>query len=587
MNQQPIYAKNGWKYDRDVTVAMIEDMMFDPILAAKVLLGIRIPPHQELRMLRMWTTHFTMDDSGFSTGKSYTYAIISAIRSVLFAGRISGILSGTYRQGKLIFQNYERWVQTSKIFRCSLQSHNGQPRLIHGTDVHMAYFRGGSEIRVLPPNLMQNADRLRSERWNDGYVDEWTIFPNYDAITKTIYGRVSAKNDYGTCYVRGNHLHLASTPQYEHSPSYGLVKMIDANIQKGNKNYARFTSNYRHIPRTKHWNGFADYRTIYGLQTTNPPGMVKSEVDGKWQSDSQSFYLSSEVDNARSTSSTALLKRLNQSDVYIAAFDTARGASKSRQGSRDDFAMSVFRLPDNGHGKPVHVLTVRQSGITAANASGIIHEYHQLFHFAWIMFDPQGGGLFVADELEKPQQIIRGELKNVVPIVKYDDNESAVLGDQILVGFLRRSEFVEKMWGTMQSDSVLVNRMHNLFSEAVRSGSVILATTYDWTTTRVRETDVAGIRKFLNKAGGMTELNRVRAEMDLAVKQLVLVDVLRDAAGQPVMDSHNMYKFKSKEKKDSAYSLAYGYLMCALFQRVVHKRNARPQVGFAASIREM
>lgn len=583
----PIYAKNGWKYDRNVTVAMIEDMMFDPILACKVLLGVRVPPHQELRILRMWTTHFTMDDSGFSTGKSYTYAMVSAIRSMLFQGRISGILSGTYRQGKLIFQNYERWAGSSKIFRCSLQSHNGQPRLIKGTDVHQAHFRAGAEIRVLPPNLMQNADRLRSERWNDGYVDEWTIFPNYDAITKTIYGRCTANNPYPNCHVRMNHLHLASTPQYEHSPSYGLVKMIDSNIAKGSRSYARYTSNYRHVPRTKPWTGFADYRTIYGMQTTNTPGMVKSEVDGLWQSDSQSFYLSKEVDQARASHQTVLLKRLNLSDVYIAAFDTARGATRSRQGSRDDFAMTILRLPDNGAGKPIHVLTVRKSGITAANAAGIIHEYHRLFHFSWIMFDPAGGGLFVADELEKPTQMIRGETTQVVPIVNYEDNGSAVIGDRILVAFLRRSEFIEKMWGTMISDSVLVNRMHNLFSEAVRSELILLAPEYDWSNTRVRATDVAGIRQFLNKASGMDELNKVKAEMDLAVRQLVLVDVLRDASGMPIMDSHNMYKFKSKEKKDSAYSLAYAYVMSALFQRIIHQRSSRPSVGFSAHVQEI
>lgn len=63
---------------------MVEDFIFDPILAAKVILRIKVPPHEELRIIWMWTTYYTNDDSGFSTGKSFTHAIISALRSILF-----------------------------------------------------------------------------------------------------------------------------------------------------------------------------------------------------------------------------------------------------------------------------------------------------------------------------------------------------------------------------------------------------------------------------------------------------------------------------------------------------------------------
>jgi len=583
---KPLYVKNGYRYDREVTVAMIEDMMFDPILAAKVLLGIRMPPHQELRTLKMWTTHFTVDDSGFSTGKSFTFAVVSALRSMLFAGRISGVLSGTFRQGKLIFQYYDRWAHTSKIFRCSLQSTKGQPRLIHSQDAFTAWFRAGAEIRILPPNLMQDAERLRSERWHDGYVDEWTIFPKYDAITKTIYGRCSQNNPYNRqCQVRGNHLHLGSTPQYEHSPSYSLIKTVNGHMERGNTNYARFTSNYRHVPRTKPWEGFVDYRTIYGMQTMNPPGVVRSEVDGVWQSDSQSYYLSSEVDAVRASQPTYQPRRLNEQDVYIAAFDTARGSHQTRQGSRDDFAISIGRIP-GGYGKMVHALTVRKSGITARNAAGIIHELHRSFQFSWVMFDPGGGGLFVADELAKEVQVIRNEEQRVFPILSFDDSPPGVIGEKILIGFLRRAEFVKRLWGPMTSDSVLVNRMHSMFVESIRSQAVTLAPEYDWTTTRIRNNDTMAMRDYLNKASNITEASRAKMEMDLAVRQLILVDIDRDPAGAPIMDSHGQFKFKSKVKKDSAYSLAYLHLLWVLYMRVIAKRDREEEIPFAASIEE-
>jgi hypothetical protein len=165
------FANNGWKYDNRVTAMMVEDMLFNPILGAKVILGLEVPPHMELRLLTMWTKHFTNDDSGFSTGKSFTAAVVAALRSVLIPGRISGVLSGTFRQGQLIFQNFDRWHESSKIFRSCVKYNQGKPKLIHGSALWQAFFRGGSEVRVLPPNFVQDSERLRSERWHDGYMD--------------------------------------------------------------------------------------------------------------------------------------------------------------------------------------------------------------------------------------------------------------------------------------------------------------------------------------------------------------------------------------------------------------------------------
>lgn len=196
-----------YKYDNLVTATMIEDMLFDPVLAAKVLLDVDIPPHQELRLLTMWTNHFSMDDSGFSTGKSFTAAVCMALRSMLIPNRISGVLSGTFRQGKLIFSYFDKWYRNSKIFRSTIKHQGGKPKITHGQEVHEIFFKGGSTCRVLPPNLLQDSQRLRSERWHDGYFDEWTTYGNYKTLTSTMFGRVTAVGSgFDSCPVRGNHI---------------------------------------------------------------------------------------------------------------------------------------------------------------------------------------------------------------------------------------------------------------------------------------------------------------------------------------------------------------------------------------------
>ncbi len=566
------FAKDGWKYDRKVTAMMVEDMLFDPILGAKVLLGLaKIPPHEELRILAMWTTYCTLDDSGFSTGKSFTYAIVAALRSILIPGRIGGILSGTYRQGQLIFQNFDRWFNTCKIFRNCVKIAGGKPRLVHGASAWEAHFRGGSTIRVLPPNFLQDSERLRSERWNDGYFDEWTTFGNFKAFTSTIIGRVTANNEYSDCPVRQNHMHLASTPNFKHHPSYRIVKRIQANIDAGNQSFMRMTFNYRHVPKTKKYAGFVDRKAILMMQTMNPSGVVKSEVDGMWTEDSLSYYSSSLVEKPDLRHGIYILNcRHKSDDVYLCAFDMARGrAGSKRSKGGDDFALSVLRIP-RGVGKAEYCCAIRKNNIEANQAAAIVQELHQQFQFSYVLYDPGGGGLFVRDELRKPTQLIRNQERAVYPLIEMDDT-SGTIGEMILVPFRRSSWHIDRLWGKMRSDSILVNRVHQNMRDLLENNGIVFP--HEWggwhdlgCLGQRREIDV--MRDILNNATGISDIERTHAEVDLAIRQLVSVDVERDENGEPILDKFQMYRFKSKEKKDLAYSLIYAALLVAVYRQL-------------------
>jgi hypothetical protein len=564
------YAKNGYTYDKRVTAMMVEDMIFDPILATKVILGIDVPPHEELRILEMWTNQFTLDDSGFSTGKSFTLAAVAALRSILFPGRISGILSGTFRQGKLIFQNFDRWHSNSKIFRHCVKIANGKVRLVHGSDLWEAHFRGMSTVRVLPPNFYQDSERLRSERWNDGYMDEWTTFGNFRAFTTTIIGRVTAVNNYPNCPVRQNHIHLSSTPNFTHHPAYKIVKQIQGNIDAGNTDYARMTFNYRHIPKNAKWAKLVNRKVIFAMQTMNPKGVVDAEVNGNWTSDSLSYYSSFILDDEqlRVAKMHILKGRFKRGDVYLAAFDMARGSADSKsRGGGDDFALSVIRVPaatkTNPSPKAEFCCCVRKNNISSEQAAGLIHEYHQAFQFSMIMYDPQGGGSFVRDDLRKPLQLIRGESKSAYPIVESGDT-SGTIGDMILVPVRRSTIQISMLWGKMASESVMVNRIHKNMRNLLDMHQIALPPAWPhWQKLGIISTrwEIDHMRKVLNQASGITELDRMWAETDLAIRQLISVDVERDGNGDPLIDKFGMYHFKSKGKKDSAYSLIYVCLL--------------------------
>lgn len=573
------YSKRGWRYDRKLTAMMIDDMRFNPILAAKVLLGIKIPPHQELRMMKMWTTYFTCDDSGFSTGKSHTAAVLAALRSILFPDRVSGILSKTFAQGQLIFRNLDKWYDTSPIFASCIRHVGGKARLVHGTSAWVAHFKGGSEIRVLPPNFLQDAERIRSERWHDGYFDEWTTYGNFGAFTTTIFGRVTNINDFKYCPVRQNHIHLMSTPGFKHDAAYNIVKMVDNNINSGNQDYGHYTFNYRHIPNNKSWHGFVNRKVIFTMQTTNPIGVVKSEVDGLWQDDSLSYYSSKIVDSedVRCVPGPMLKRASSDSSLYIAAFDSARGGSESSTGTGDDFALSILRLPAvEGNVnwdtvKPKHVATIRKHQITAPQMAGIIHEFNQAFAFSAIMYDPSGGGLFVKDELKSDKVFIRGVERTVTPLVEPNDN-TAPYGDPILFPFRRGFVYIDLALGKMQSDSVLVNMMHRWFRGALEQGIIELSTKWPGWDSEGPTWDLSQMRSWLNRhAGEIEDRDYIHAEMDMAIRQIILVDVARDDNYTPKKDKFGMLKFLSKEKKDSAYSVIYGYFLFKLLQTMQAK----------------
>jgi len=572
-NQPPNqhHVKDGYKYDRRVTCAMVEDLLFDPVMAAKVLLGIQIPPHQELRILQAWTTHWTLDDSGFSTGKSFTYAVLSALRSILIAGRIGGILSGTFRQGKLIFAYYDRWAAISKIFRNCVKTQNGKLRLVHGQEVHEAHFRGTSTVRVLPPNFMQDSERIRSERWHDGYFDEWITFGNFKAFNKTIVARVTAVNHFDDCPVRQNHLHLSSTPDFVHHPAYRIVKQVQNNINAGNTNYGRFTSNYRHVPKTPKWQHLVNRKIIFSMQSMNPKGVVESEVDGLWTTDSLSYYSSAILDDLQLRQGIHIrIRRTHKDDTYIAAFDSARGQEGMKQAQGDDFSLSVLRIPF-GETRAEFCFAVRRNNITAAQAAAIIHIYHQAFHFTLLGYDPGGGGMFVRDELRKTELEIMGKVEAVYPIVEMGDT-SGTVGDVILVP-IRRSTFqIAQLWGKMASDSVLVNRIHKNMRNVMETHQLVVPPEWPgWEKIGMtsRRLEIDQMRVMLEQAAGTSELERAWAETDLAMRQLILVDVERNDNGEPILDSHGMYKFKSKQKKDAAYSLIYAVLLKAAWDNLI------------------
>jgi len=295
---------NRGHHDLAPTAWMVEDLRRDPVLAAKVILDIELPPHQQARLWAMWTSTFMMDSSGIGTGKTFNVAICAALRSILFEERVGCGLSKTFRQGQLIFGYFDGWARTCPLFRAQLSRNSkAEPALGHSPLGWIASFKNLSQFRVLAPNLLNDAQQMESESWNDGYFDEWVRWGNEMALNRTIMGRVRKPlhaNWRSDSQIARNHRLLCSSAGYQWSPAYANVKRWQEQIAKGDKRYEMQSWDFRDVP--PEWGHVLDMDMIEHMQLTLPDDICQMTLFGVWMKDSLGWYRASTVAAARDTS---------------------------------------------------------------------------------------------------------------------------------------------------------------------------------------------------------------------------------------------------------------------------------------------
>ena len=181
---------------KDDSTLSFEDkqiLIKDPILAAQVIFGIDLAPFEVNRINAMWEKKFYLDSSGYDTAKSFSIALVAALRGCLLEDRIQGVISATFGQVKLIFEYFERWYFTCPKFRAQFRNRRGQG-VVRNPDLHIVKLKGQSDIRGVPPDIIRDAKRLRSERWNDGYFDEWVHHPKQETIDTVMNSRITRHN---------------------------------------------------------------------------------------------------------------------------------------------------------------------------------------------------------------------------------------------------------------------------------------------------------------------------------------------------------------------------------------------------------
>ena len=281
---------------------MVDDFRHDPILATKVIFGLDLPPHQQMRLISMWTHNYCFDSSGFGTGKTFTIGLCTALRMMLFEDHVAGILGKTYTGSKIIFGEIEKLASISPIFRNEIKiGRTGNPMIVHGSDACVMTGRNGNQIRALPPDFQKDAERIASESWSAGYFDEWVRYRNYAAFDRVILGRVRKpipRPDKQDDPIAGHHFFFSGTAQYKWHPAYKRIIHANQQIHEGNPQYHVISFNYTHIP-AKYDRLDSTRAAREMMMATMRQDEIQSEIMGVWVDDSVGFYNAKAVEGIR------------------------------------------------------------------------------------------------------------------------------------------------------------------------------------------------------------------------------------------------------------------------------------------------
>lgn len=118
-----------------------------------------------------------------------------------------------------------------------------------------------------------------------------------------------------------------------------------------------------------------------------------------------------------------------------------------------------------------YVWAYRLRKASAREWSGLVHAKHLQFNFTRIGLDPQGGGYWVMNELNKSRQLINQVETECTPIVGFEE-EGVVHGSFILTVMKRSDAGIRQLWPMLQGDDSFKDALHVVMQQAVEHAQV-------------------------------------------------------------------------------------------------------------------
>lgn len=404
---------------------LIEFFRNNPVIAAQELLCVDLPAPQRVILKDMWFKPYVLVTAGRGCGKTYLLAVLTCLYGLLFPGKKILLVSPSFRQSKMIFDEVERVYTGSPILREACLK---KPTV--GADRCYLQFRGvenkpGSILQAVP---LGDGTKIRGLRGHLIVSDEFAQIPEdvfdmvirpmgatstnpmenvrrLERLKKNLEKGQLSKEEYED-EVRGDSVNKiigTSSAFFTFNHMYKRIQAYQKFIEEGSQEHALHFVSYKDMPV-----GFLDMSNIENAKATMSRVYFSIEYEATWESDSDGVFKASLIEQCKDRNTFVKLSGDIHSS-YIVGVDTAR--------SSDAFAVVVIEI-----GNPSRVVHAFQAtGRKFPEMAQIVYDFCERFNVRLVMMDAGagGGGVAIKDILSNSQFFPSGSL-----ILDMDDEEN-------------------------------------------------------------------------------------------------------------------------------------------------------------------
>ena len=161
--------------------------MHNLYLAAQELLNISMPEEQRPRFELTEDFRFIEDCSGRSTGKTFDYLAILAVRSVAVPDYAMVWLGQNVPIGHEVFEKFfGAWIEKTDFGRFVRPKGRKDPRVSEKSDGARLELYNRSTIKSMSPDPKKGYKKMQSMRYNDGIINEWTSLPKIRKLPEIV-----------------------------------------------------------------------------------------------------------------------------------------------------------------------------------------------------------------------------------------------------------------------------------------------------------------------------------------------------------------------------------------------------------------
>ena len=377
----------------------------NPCIAAYELLGVDLAPVQRLVFEDMWFKGYVVTVAGRGFGKTFLAGVTAALLCLLYPGYRVGLVSASFRQSKMIFNEVDKLYNKSSILREATEK-----RPIRASDSCYLKFKAvggynGAFIEALPIGV--DGAKIRGSRFYCLLIDEFAQVPQkiietvlapmsitkLDPMKKVremerrkelIEAGLATESDFEEDSI--NKMIAMSSGFYKFNHMYKRMREYWNIINEGSKEHAVYQVPYTLLP-----DGFLDEKNVENSKRVMSNHEFRMEYMAEMVSDSDGFFKASVLEACTLGSNFELELKGDPTSQYILGIDPNQG------GSAKCGAVIVKLGVD--YNKIVRVLEL--DGKTTQATVTAVQDICDKYNIFRIFMDKGGGGKAVGDLLEE------------------------------------------------------------------------------------------------------------------------------------------------------------------------------------------